>query len=133
MNIQIRKYEHSKDYAPLLELIKSEGDEWKEYLEPKYELPLKKSITYVALDGGKLCGYSRSIDDAGLYIWIIDLLVHQQYRGHSIGEKLMQCVLTDYPGQDAYVVSDVDKYYEKLGYKKEGSVFNVVPTSLPRK
>jgi len=125
MNIQIRKYEHPRDYEALLELIKSEGDEWKEYLLPKYEAPLKNSITYVAFADEMLCGYVRSIDDYGMYIWVVDLLVHQKYRGHSIGQRLMEYTSANFPGQDTYVVSDVDEYYEKLGYQKEGSVFKV--------
>ena len=125
MNIKIKTYEPAKEYELLLALIKSEGEEWKDYFDPKYQAVLEKSITYVAYADGKLCGYSRSIDDFGLYIWVIDLLVDERYRGHSIGRKLMECVLADYPNQDVFVMSDVDEYYEKLGYKKEGSIFQV--------
>ena len=125
MNIKTRKYDHLKDYDELLEIIKSEGEEWKDYFDPKYEEVLEKSITYVAYSDKKLCGYSRSINDYGLYIWVIDLLVDKKYRGNSIGEKLMECLLADYPNQDVFVMSDIDEYYKKLGYRKEGSIFKV--------
>lgn len=95
MNIEIRKYDHSKEYDKLLEIIKSEGEEWKDYFNPKYQVVLKKSITYVAYIDNVLCGYSRSVNDFGLYIWIIDLLVDEKYRGNSIGRKLMECLLTN--------------------------------------
>ena len=125
MKIEIKKYEHSKVYDALVSIIKSEGEEWVDYLSPKYQEALKRSITYVAYADDKLCGYSRSINDSGIYIWVLDLLVDKAYRGHSIGRKLMECILTDYPDQDVYVLSDVDGYYKKLGYAKEGSVFKV--------
>lgn len=125
MNIEVRKYDHSKEYDKLLEIIKSEGEEWKDYFNPKYQVVLKKSITYVAYIDNVLCGYSRSINDFGLYIWVIDLLVDEKYRGNYIGKKLMECLLTDFPNQDIFVMSDVDKYYNKLGYKKEGSIFKI--------
>jgi len=125
MNIEIRAYDRSKDHDELLEIIKSEGEEWKEYFDPKYQEVLEQSITYVAYSEKKLCGYSRSINDHGLYIWVIDLLVDKKYRGNSIGKKLMECLLTNYPNQDVFVMSDVDEYYQKLGYKKEGSIFKV--------
>lgn len=125
MNIEIKAYDAQKDYADLLSVIKAEGDEWKDYFVPKYEEVLKQSVTYVAFADGKLCGYSRSVDDFGLYIWVIDLLVDENYRGHSIGRKLMECLFNDFPNQDVYVISDVDEYYQKLGYKKEGSLFKV--------
>ncbi len=125
MNIEIRKYESTKDYDELLRVIQSEGEEWKEYLTPKYQVLLEQSITYVAYSNNTLCGFSRSINDYGLYIWVIDLLVDKKYRGHSIGKKLMECLLDSFPNQDAFVMSDVDEYYKKLGYKKEGSIFKV--------
>jgi hypothetical protein len=37
----------------------------------------------------------------------------------------MECIYEDYPEQIVYVMSDVDKYYDKLGYRCEGSIFEV--------
>ncbi|MBO6516222.1 MAG: GNAT family N-acetyltransferase [Bacteroidia bacterium] len=125
MHIEIRKYDAKRDYDQLQVIIDSEGDEWKSYLGPAYQNLLAKSITYVAVCDNKLCGYSRSLHDPGMYVWVIDLLVHSGYRGHSIGKKLMECLLTDFPDHDVYVLSDVDEYYQKIGYSKDGSLFKV--------
>lgn len=125
MKIEIKKYDHSNDYHNLLKIIKSESEEWKGYFNSKYQEVLKQSITYVAFADNELCGYSRSINDFGLYVWVIDLLVDDRHRGYSIGKKLMECLLTDYPNQDVFVMSDVDEYYKKLGYRKEGSIFKI--------
>lgn len=125
MEVIIKKYEHLEQYNQLMELIKSEGEEWEAYLKPKYKTALQNSITYVAYIGNKLCGYSRSVNDNDLYIWIVDLLVDKNHRGNAIGEKLMQCLVKDFPAQDILVMSDVDEYYTKLGYEKEGSIFLV--------
>lgn len=125
MKIEIKKYDHSNDYHNLLKIIKSESEEWKGYFNSKYQEVLKQSITYVAFADNELCGYSRSINDFGLYVWVIDLLVDNRHRGYSIGKKLMECLLTDYPNQDVFVMSDVDEYYKKLGYRKEGSIFKI--------
>jgi len=125
MTIKIKKYEDEKEYNQLLTLIKSEGKEWEEYLKPNYKKALENSITYLAFVDNKLCGYSRSVNDANLYIWIVDLLVHKNYRGNAIGNKLMQCLVKEFPNLDILVMSDVDAYYTKLGFKKEGSIFKV--------
>jgi GNAT superfamily N-acetyltransferase len=53
------------------------------------------------------------------------LLVRKSYRGRNIGKILMERVCRDFPGQTVYVMSDVDLYYEKLGYRREGSIFEV--------
>lgn len=111
-----------------MKLVQSEGEEWSEYLNPIYRKALDNSITYVALIEDELCGYSRSLSDSGLFIWVVDLLVNKNRRGLSVGKKLMECITTDFPDIDVYVMSDVDPYYDKLGYKKEGSVFKVKRT-----
>jgi GNAT superfamily N-acetyltransferase len=125
MEINIRKYNPSKDFDGLMEIIKSEGEEWKRYFDPNYQVVLERSITYVAYIDMKICGYSRSINDFGLYVWVIDLLVDKKYRGNTIGKQLMECIINDFPNQDVFVMSDIDEYYVKLGYKKVGSIFKV--------
>lgn len=125
MNLKIRKYNPALDYENLMKLVESEGEEWADYLKPTYRKALESSITYVALFRGELCGYSRSLNDSGIFIWVIDLLVNKNRRGLSIGKKLMECLITDFPGVDVLVLSDVDTYYEKLDYKKVGSVYQI--------
>ena len=128
--MDIRKYDKKLDEDKLMSLIEGQGEEWDCYSSEeksgKYMAALEKSITYVAYEGDVLCGYSRSIDDCGFYVYVCDLLVMKEYRGRSTGRKLMECICFDYPDLIAYVMSDVDGYYEKLGYRKEGSVFEVV-------
>ncbi|MCB0737147.1 MAG: GNAT family N-acetyltransferase [Bacteroidetes bacterium] len=125
MQIKIRKYRPAQDYTQLRALIESEGEEWAQNLSINYQEALNHSITYVAISNGTICGYSRSMNDNGLFVWVIDLLVHKESRGNSIGKMLMECLLDEFPGKDVYVMSDVDEYYEKLEFKKEGSIFKV--------
>jgi len=86
---------------------------------------LDESITYVACVDGQVCGYSRSINDNDIFVWVVDLLIHKDFRGHAIGKRLMEAVRDEFPRLDVYVMSDVDDYYGKLGYPKEGSIFRV--------
>jgi len=37
----------------------------------------------------------------------------------------MECIYEDYPDRIVFVMSDIDEYYKKLGYKREGSIFEV--------
>ena len=131
--MEIRAYIKSEDEENLMKMIIAEGKEWACYsdksVSDKYRLALDNSITYVAYDGDKLCGYSRSIDDCGFYIYICDLLVMPLFRGRKIGRKLMECIYTDYPNHIVYVMSDVNGYYKKQGYKREGSIFEVTKAS----
>jgi ribosomal protein S18 acetylase RimI-like enzyme len=125
----IRKYEPGSDEAKVMQMLRDQGDEWKCYWTAehcaKYRDALRNSITYVACENDEICGYSRSLDDCGFYIYVCDLLVKPAYRGRSLGRALMDCLCQDFPGQTVFVMSDVDEYYRKQGYRKEGSVFEV--------
>jgi len=124
-NIEIKTYEPANHYQQLKALIASEGAEWADYLNDSYKAALATSVTYVAIADGILCGYSRSIKDHQLYLWVIDLLVHKDYRGHHLGSGLLEVLLQAYPDYEVYVMSDADGYYDKLGYKQEGSIYRV--------
>ena len=126
--MEIKKY--SKAYESLLfDLIADEGDEWIDYHgstgRDKYIKALESSITYIACDGTLVCGYIRCREDDGFGVYVYDLLVRKSYRGKQIGKILMERACQDFPEQVVYVMSDVDRYYEKLGYRREGSIFEV--------
>jgi ribosomal protein S18 acetylase RimI-like enzyme len=130
--MKIRKYSPIKDYEAVLKVIISEGEDWSCYSsnesKEKYKHALNNSITFVAIDDEELCGYSRSINDNGFYIHVCDLLVHKDHRGKEIGRKLMEILIDEYPDCEIFVMSDVDDYYQKLAYKKEGTIFKVKPS-----
>lgn len=126
--MHIRKYKKTEDESQLMKMIEEEeGWDYANDSE-KYKLALESSVTYVAYQGGVLCGYSRSINDCDFYIYVCDLLVKPAFRGNETGRKLMECIYRDYPDRVIYVMSDVDGYYEKVGYQREGSVFKVPKT-----
>lgn len=126
--MEIRRY-GKEDEALLFALLEDEGEEWSDYHgqagRDKYVKALETSVTYIALDNGLACGYVRCREDDGFGVYIYDLLVRKSCRGRQIGKSLMERVCEDFPGQPVYVMSDVDAYYEKLGYRKEGSIFEV--------
>jgi GNAT superfamily N-acetyltransferase len=123
----IRKYIKTTDELQLMKMIDDE-DGWdyaSKSMAKNYAIALESSITYVASEGDVLCGYSRSLDDCGFYIYVCDLLVRPDYRGKDIGRKLMECLYKDYPNHVVYVMSDVDGYYEKVDFKRVGSIYEV--------
>jgi len=125
----IRRYDKVTDAGSLMEMLISEGDEWSCYWATEhsddYLSALDQSITYVASENEEICGFSRSLNDCGFYIYVCDLLVKPAYRGKNLGRALMECLYNDFPSQTVFVMSDVDEYYQKQAYRKEGSVFVV--------
>lgn len=127
----IRRYEPA-DEAAFFAMLEAEGDDWREYFGPagraSYARAMRTSVAYLLLVDGELCGYARCREDDGFGVYVYDLLVLRPHRGRHLGRALMERVCTDFPGQTVYVMSDVDLYYAKLGYRREGSIFVVSPT-----
>lgn len=90
-----------------------------------YRKSLNTSITYVCYDNGEFCGYLRAILDDGFAIYISELYVVPEWRNRTIGRSLIARVKTDFDRLTVYALSDEDAYYEKLEYKKIGSVFEI--------
>ncbi|WP_313629813.1 GNAT family N-acetyltransferase [Enterococcus devriesei] len=125
----IRRYQ-VEDAKDLFMMMEKEAD-WSGYTsgtgKRKYLHVLQTSLTYLLLENEKICGYARCREDDGFGVYIYDLLVDATYRGKSYGRYLMEQVCHDFPEQTVYVMSDVDPYYEKQGYQKEGTIFIVQP------
>ena len=129
-NLLIRRYT-PEDAEQLFALIEREGDEWKDYWHgkgiEKYSAALATSIVYQLFEDESLCGFIRCRDDDGFGVYVYDLLVDRDHRGKEYGRLLLERVCKDFPNDIVCVMSDVDPYYEKLGYEREGSVFTVRP------
>lgn len=125
----IQRFRIDEHGDALLRLMQAEGPEWKVYTNrerwPIYRDALESSLSLVVLVDGELAGFVRAIIDAGLYRYICDLLVAPAHRGRSLGAVLMRQVASVEPHLPLYVMSDADPYYEKLGFRREGSVFEV--------
>lgn len=125
--MRVRRYNKNTDERKVMQIISKE-DDWEydsEKWRDRFTLALEKSITYVACEGDNILGFSRSINDCDMYVYLCDLLVDVDHRGKSIGKKLIECLSDDFPGKDVYVMSDADGYYSKQGYKKIGSIFEL--------
>ena len=122
---EIKRYDKRFESA-VMDIIRAEGEDWSCYWADenagKYKKALESSITYVALQDGKVCGYSRSLPDT-LYVYVFDLLVAPAYRGNQLGKKLLECLAEDYPGLPVYILSGNDEYYMMQGYRRQGSIF----------
>lgn len=127
IHMRIEKYNQVM-YADFLELVISEGEEWEEYSVTKkedYKKALDSSIVYLAYEDDLCIGYIRAKEDHSFGLYIYDLLVRKDFRGRSYGQMLINHLCKHYKDQTIYVMSDVDPYYESLGYQKIGSIFEV--------
>jgi ribosomal protein S18 acetylase RimI-like enzyme len=119
---------YQKEYElALLSLLKKEPD-WSSFLSvhaiDRFKEALLESETFLCENEGNICGYLRALVD-GFGVYVSELYVAPQYRGNGYGAELLARVRQEHPNQDVYVLSDEDAYYEKLGYRRVGSVFKL--------
>ncbi|MCA1438648.1 GNAT family N-acetyltransferase [Ensifer sp. IC4062] len=117
-----RKYEDE-----LITLLQSEPD-WNSFTSTEtidiFKSALLSSETYIFISQGKICGYVRTLVD-GFGIYVSELYVAPAWRNNGFGRELLKKITQEHPSQIVYVLSDEDLYYEKLGYKRVGSIFQL--------
>lgn len=122
----IIKY-HREHEDKLLALLRNEPD-WTSFVSEgaidTFKDVLLEGETYLYEIEGNICGYIRALVD-GFGVYVSELYVAPVCRGNGYGEELLDKVKQAHPNQDVYVLSDEDLYYEKLGYKRVGSVFQL--------
>jgi GNAT superfamily N-acetyltransferase len=125
--MEIIRYKREHEDA-VLSAIKKDPD-WEIFTNEKaidnYRKNLCESITYVCYDNGAFGGYLRALLDDGFAIYISELFVVPEWRSRAIGRKLIAKVKMDFRHLTVYALSDEDTYYEKLGHKRIGSVFEI--------
>ena len=90
-----------------------------------YRKLLKDTITYVCYNNNEFCGYVRALLDSDFAVYISELYVRPKWRNNKIGQSLIEKVKIGFSNLTVYALSDEDVYYEKKGYKKIGSLFQL--------
>ena len=126
-NMEISKYK-SNNEQDILSAIKKDPN-WDIFTNENtigvYKNALNDSATYVCYHGTEFTGYVRAILDAGIAIYISELYVVPKWRNQKVGRSLLETVKAEFPKLTVYALSDEDAYYERLDYKKVGSVFQL--------
>ncbi|MET0106549.1 MAG: GNAT family N-acetyltransferase [Sedimenticola sp.] len=125
--MEITRYKLENETA-VLSAIKEDPD-WDMFTNDeaieKYRGRLSESITYVCYEGETFSGYLRALLDDDFALYISELFVVPEMRNRKIGRSLISRLKSDYSNLTVYALSDEDAYYEKLGYIKAGSVFEI--------
>jgi GNAT superfamily N-acetyltransferase len=125
--MEISKYtkRHEND---VLATMRTDPD-WVEFTSTEnieaYKDSLLNTVTYVCYSNNEFCGFVRAIFDKGQAVYVSELYVVKKWRNNKIGQFLLEQVRTDYPNLKVYALSDEDAYYQKKGYKRIGSIFEI--------
>lgn len=125
--MQIFRYKREHEDAVITAIKNDPG--WDMFTNKKaidnYKKSLCESVTYVCYENGAFGGYLRALLDKGFAIYISELFVVPEWRNRAIGRALIAKVKVDFRRLTVYALSDEDAYYEKLGYGKVGSVYEI--------
>jgi len=85
---------------------------------------LRNSDTLVtARVEGNLIGLANAISDGHLVVYYPHMLVHPNYQGQGVGQKIMEAMLSiykDYHQQMLTADGKAIEFYEKMGFERAG-------------
>ncbi|MCB0100459.1 MAG: GNAT family N-acetyltransferase [Anaerolineales bacterium] len=62
-------------------------------LRSDIERSIENSINFGIYDGDRQIGFARVLSDKAVFAYIMDVFVHEDYRGKGLGKWLMECIM----------------------------------------
>ena len=84
------------------------------------EKSIQYSLNFGVYDGDRQIGFARVVTDRSVFAYLCDVFIHEEYRGHSLGKWMMQCIL-DHPDLQGLrrwclLTQDAHGLYEQFGF-----------------
>lgn len=122
MNIKISD-KRNIDKQEIIELYKA--NEWSSADKPDelYNALMNSHSLVSAWSNNKLVGIGNAISDGYLVVYYPHLLVHPDYQGKGIGQKIMTKMQDKYQGFHMQMLTTDGKainFYQKVGFKRAG-------------
>lgn len=88
------------------------------------EKSIRFSLNFGVYDGDKQVGFARVVTDHATFAYLCDVFIHEEYRGHSLGKWMMECILAhpDLQGIRRWclVTRDAHGLYNQFGFTELG-------------
>ena len=95
---------------------------------------VKQCLCFSLYDRDDQIGFTRVITDRATYAIILDVVIQDRYRGHGLGEWMMECI-TNHPDiaplKQVLWTSTADSLYQKLGFSVPANVKFMMKTVRP--
>lgn len=84
------------------------------------EKSIQHSLNFGVYDNSKQIGFARVVTDRAVFAYLCDVFIHEQYRGHSLGKWMMECILAhpDLQGLRRWclLTQDAHGLYQQFGF-----------------
>ena len=81
---------------------------------------IKHSLNFGVYDGERQIGFARVVTDHATFAYLCDVFIHEEYRGHSLGKWMMECVMAhpDLQGLRRWSLATRDAHglYQQFGF-----------------
>ncbi len=92
------------------------------------ERALANSLVFGLYDGEKQIGLARVVTDYGIFAYLCDVFIHEDYRTHGLGKWLMETVMShpDLQGLRRWTLATRDAHglYKQFGWNALGNAEN---------
>ncbi len=84
------------------------------------EKSIQHSLNFGVYDNYKQIGFARVVTDRAVFAYLCDVFILEQYRGHSLGKWMMECILAhpDLQGLRRWclLTQDAHGLYQQFGF-----------------
>lgn len=84
------------------------------------ERSIEHSMNFGVYDGERQIGFARIVTDQTIFAYICDVFIHEDYRGHSLGKWMMECIMAhpDLQGLRRWclLTRDAHGLYKQFGF-----------------
>ncbi len=84
------------------------------------ERSIKHSLNFGVYDGGRQVGFARVVTDHATFAYLCDVFIREDYRGHSLGKWMMECIMAypDLQGLRRWSLATRDAHglYQQFGF-----------------
>jgi GNAT superfamily N-acetyltransferase len=85
------------------------------------ERAFNNSLVFGVYESNKQIGLARIVTDYGVFAYLCDVFIHEEYRGHGLGKWLIETILShpDLQGLRRWVLATHDAHglYSQYGWK----------------
>jgi GNAT superfamily N-acetyltransferase len=88
----------------------------------RIEKSIQNSICYGVYQEGKQIGFARVVTDRATMYWLCDVYIDEDYRGQSIGKKLVESITKSEELKDLMGIlgtQDAHHLYEQYGFEAD--------------
>ena len=113
----------TNDFQAIYALYQTE--KWMSFTEEKVTSLFSTNLSHyvVVEENQKILGFARYLTDEVMTTFLAEIIIDKSYRGKGLGQRLIEDIHKKYPLTRIELISEVDGFYQTVGFKPVGTGF----------